>query len=446
MFGFKLTGFGLVLFFLGSTWVKAAGWEETKIGSQPYVTFESFCAFYQFTPAAIPEKDPFEMTGAYGKLQLTPGSRDARWNGRRIWLSFPFVVTAESRGFISKLDVIKLFDPLIRRKEMAPRRKLEGVIIDAGHGGTDNGASSRDGFFEKTGTLDTAKRLKALLDVAGIPNKMTRSQDEFILLEERASIANKNSGWIFVSLHYNSGPSHAHGVETYALTPQFSSSTGDSGRPTAKDRISENGNANDALNLILADSVHQEITRLHSAEGDRGLKRARFVVLRKVKIPGVLVEGGFLTHKIDARLISSGAYRQKIAQAVANAVQNYRMLMLSSVENAPTTIQPASKSVPLPKDTPMPAVSPSPVPTTPLSQAKPVGIALEKRDPAILPTPTRIPSTPVSEASPQLLLSKPLVIPVPPDPDTVAPIKEEAKPKDQPAGEVEEEKKNEPVR
>jgi len=402
----------------------AEGWEEVKIGRQPYVTFESFCAFYQFESVAVPEKDPFEISSPYGKLQLTPNSRDMYWNGRRVWLSFAFVRDEAGNAFVSKLDVIKLFDPLLRRGEMAPRKKLEGVIIDAGHGGTDKGASNRAGTLEKNATLDTAKRLKVLLDTAGIPNKMTRSQDEFILLEERASIANKYPGWIFVSLHYNSGPPHAHGVETYSLTPQYSSSTGDSGRPTVKDRISEPGNAQDTLNLVLADYMHQEISKMHTREGDRGLKRARFVVLRNVTIPGVLVEGGFLSNSLDAKLISTGSYRQKMAQAVANAVQSYAKLMDSPLERAPLSFQPASKTnnpkyEPTPTSVPVPTPTEAPEPVEPTPEAAPTPAEAVKKSAA-----------PVSTEAPEVLLSKPVLAPRPAEQEDDPSVKKDEKPKE----------------
>jgi N-acetylmuramoyl-L-alanine amidase len=414
----------LIVWLMALNRLGAAGWEEVKIGSQPYVTFESFCAFYQFGHVSVPEKDPFEVSSAYGKLQFTPNSRDMLWNGRRVWLSFSFVRNDQGQGFISKLDVIKLFDPLLRRAEMAPRKKLEGVVIDAGHGGTDDGAKSRAGYFEKNATLDTSKRLKALLDADGIPNKMTRDKDEFILLEERASFANKNSGWVFVSLHYNSGPSHAHGVETYSLTPQYSSSTGDSGRPTVKDRISESGNSQDVLNLVLADYVHQQISKLHTNEGDRGLKRARFVVLRNVKIPGVLVEGGFLSNSVDAKLISTVAYRQKMAQAVATAIKNYAKLMASPLERAPMSLQATgsttTKKPVTTSPSPVPSQTPTPTPTVSITPSAPVPeptpTALSPAEPVDSAVPENKSPAPVSETAPQELLSKPVTAPRPSEP------------------------------
>ncbi|NJK92392.1 MAG: N-acetylmuramoyl-L-alanine amidase [Blastochloris sp.] len=400
--------FCLAWLFALSEALSAAGWEETKIGVQPYVSFESFCAFYHFEPVPVPEEGSFEVSGPYGKLTFFPNSRDMRWNGRRVWLSFAFVRREDGRGFVSKLDVIKLFDPLLRRSEMAPRKPVLGVVIDAGHGGTDNGARSRAGILEKNVALDTAKRLKALLDAAEIPNMMTRTRDEFILLEERASLANKKPDWIFISLHYNSGPSHAHGVETYTLTPQYSSSTGDSGRPTVKDRIAENGNAQDTLNLVLADYMHQHLSKMHSPEGDRGLKRARFVVLRKIKIPGILVEGGFLSNPVDSKLISTGSYRQKVAQATFNAIRDYQKLMDSPLSQAPLSLravgkeppavpekkaEPATPPVPAPAAPTPPAPAPAETPTTPSESPKPSGAA------------------PVYQADPKVLLSKPVVIP-----------------------------------
>ncbi|MDR1191345.1 MAG: N-acetylmuramoyl-L-alanine amidase [Verrucomicrobiales bacterium] len=317
-------------------------WQETKIDNLSYVTFDSFCEFYEFNKAAVPEQEPFTVSGVYGRLMLKANSREAWLDGRRVWLSFPFLRDEHGGGFVSRLDVIKLFDPLLRRAETAPRQKVLGVVIDPGHGGTDNGTRSRADYPEKIAALDTAKRLQAVLKARGVPTLMTRGEDVFLLLEDRCAIANRLPGWIFVSLHYNEAGPSASGVETYCLSPRNSPSTSDAGKNKAGDRGAQPGNKNDALNVILADSVHAELVKLYPrpADGDRGVRRARFVVLKGTEIPAILVEGGFLSNSGDARLITSGEYRQRLAESIARGIKNYMTLMVSPTMHPPAIIKP----------------------------------------------------------------------------------------------------------
>ena len=335
------------LFALAGAMLQAAAWEEAKVGALPCVTFDSFCAFYEFTPPVpVPEKQPFEIKGAYGSLVLRVDNREITYNGHKLWLSYPLLRKDDGKCYFSRLDVIKTLDPLLRRVEAAPRRPVKGVIIDPGHGGTDEGARGRGGLFEKVLTLETANRLKDILTVQGIPARLTRNSDVYHLLEERADIANHNPDWIFVSLHYNSSSPSAHGIETYCLTPQYASSTADGSYQKRSDLEKQPGNVNDVLNVLLCDSVHEEIVKLYPEDGDRGFKRARFVVLRETKIPAILVEGGFMSNSTDRNMLAMSSYRQNLAEAVARGVKKYMALMNSPVGKAPLVIQPSTAKAP----------------------------------------------------------------------------------------------------
>jgi N-acetylmuramoyl-L-alanine amidase len=171
----------------------------------------------------------------------------------------------------------------------------------------------------------------------------------FLELAERAELANQHPGFIFISIHYNTGAKGSHGVETFAMTPQFVKSTGDEGKRVAGVRDFWPGNKEDPKNILLAWLVHNEMAQLHSEEGDRGVKRARFKVLREIEIPGVLVEAGFLTHPVDGKIIATQEYRDKVAQAVARAVENYMQIM------DPSLIPQAPVEKPAPAEEPAPA-------------------------------------------------------------------------------------------
>ena len=167
------------------------------------------------------------------------------------------------------------------------------VVIDAGHGGIDRGGSPGQRIAEKPYTLDIARRLNSALRARGIRTVMTRSGDYFVGLSQRCAIANARSDSIFVSIHLNSGQREgANGIETYYYS-----------RSSA----------------ALASTLHSAILRAAGTE-NRGLRRRGFYVLRHNARPAVLCECGFLTNRAEASRLMSGSHRQRIANAIAAAI------------------------------------------------------------------------------------------------------------------------------
>jgi N-acetylmuramoyl-L-alanine amidase len=211
---------------------------------------------------------------------------------------------------ISKRDYDKVFVPLFwDGPRTAPRR----ILLDPGHGGKDTGKVNGPlKYTEKSATLDTAARLKLLLEKQGYEVFFTRTKDVFLELDDRAALASKLGADLFISLHYNAGPTgdtSADGVETNA---------GKAKSTTA----AEPGNRFDSANALLAWSIQRRMIRATGAD-DRGVRRARFAVLRTLTCPGVLIEGGFMSSRREGALIADGAYRQKIAEAIAAGVSDY---------------------------------------------------------------------------------------------------------------------------
>jgi len=194
------------------------------------------------------------------------------------------------------------------------------VVIDAGHGGHDSGAVGHFGR-EKDYALDTARRLRDELDERGFKTVMTRETDVFLTLGQRAAIANAQSDAIFISIHFNSsGGRTAIGIETFALHPEEERPSDDGGGSL---NTLLSGNLRISENVALATAVHAHVVRdLQSA--DRGVKRARFNVLRGIAMPAILFEGGFVTNRAEARVIHDPAHRQRMAESIAEAVVNFR--------------------------------------------------------------------------------------------------------------------------
>lgn len=386
----------------------AAEWEEVRYLGRSHVTLASFAKFYGLSEPGAPAGDVVELKGSGRSVRFKINHREAFLNGRKVWLSFPLAQDDRGRLLLSRADVILLFDPLIRRGQTVPARPFQGVVIDPGHGGGDNGARSRSGYTEKTAALDTSLRLEKILKARGVPVVMTRRSDVFITLEERAALASRREGFVFVSMHYNSGPRQVHGVETFALSPQGTPSTSSSGRLSPSDIESQPGNRYNLHNILLTDLIHREIAGLHTPAGDRGVKRARFVVLREVRIPGVLVEGGFMSNRTDGALIESAAYRQKVAEAVARGIAAYVREVdpqhpFAQPEPAPETPPPAAPA-PVPEPAPLPLKPPAPpAPLPPPAPAPPSATpstAPPVPEPAAPPRAEETPPEPPASAEP----------------------------------------------
>jgi len=171
------------------------------------------------------------------------------------------------------------------------------VVIDPGHGGIDRGGIPGQRVPEKVMTLDTAFRLQALLRAAGFRTVMTRTGDYFVSLPERVAIANAQRDAIFISLHYNAAPnSGAEGFETYYY------------------------NRNSAR---LASACYSMIVRAWPGSR-RGVRVRGFFVIRRTRIPAVLVEPGFLTNWREASLIQRPEMRQRVATLLAAAIISRR--------------------------------------------------------------------------------------------------------------------------
>lgn len=242
--------------------------------------------------------------------------------GLKVYLDDPI---GQLRGklTVTRIDYDKVIVPLVWRLPV-PRPGAQRILLDPGHGGKDPGkVQTVLNYTEKAATLDTALRLKPLLEKLGFEVLLTRDKDVAIDLEDRAPMATKAKADLFLSLHYNggaAGDSTSAGIETYCLTPTGQHSTNKAvGRA---DLTAEPGNKLDTFNLQLAFNVHRQLLAQTGAE-DRGIRRARFAVLRPLTCPGILIEGGFVSSRIEGAQIANAAYRQKLAQAIADGVMDY---------------------------------------------------------------------------------------------------------------------------
>lgn len=255
-------------------------------------------------------------------IDLGKGKRVLHLNGLPIYLGFPSLESS-GRLYIAKADYLHVVRPILTPQVFPNKPEYRRVIIDAGHGGNDPGAKN-DAYRldEKTLTLDVAQRLKRLLEQRGFEVIMTREGDHFVPLSRRPRIANRAKGDLFISIHFNAAYSAtAEGFESFVLTPQYQASSKFS-KPAKRDNQRFDGNEQDPWNVLLGYHVQRALTDRMGGP-DRGLKRARFLVLKHLDCPGVLVELGFISHPQTAQKVRRDVYRQGLAESLYNGIVQY---------------------------------------------------------------------------------------------------------------------------
>jgi N-acetylmuramoyl-L-alanine amidase len=304
--------------------IAAAEWQVIKVSGHDYLTVDNVSKFYGLPAEVIPSGAKIQSQTVDHPLEFVSGSREAMINGARSWLCFP-VIEHGGKFLVSRTDVAKTIEPLVRPHRVQNIGKVETVVLDPGHGGYDKGQVSRYGA-EKDFALDVARKLRPILQAKGLRVIMTREGDYFVPLEVRAKIANAARNSIFVSIHFNAtnDDPNATGFEIFSFTPRGAPSTSD-GVVSANAVTMQPGSSVDAQSMALSACIYHSLLG-HLPEYDRGIKRARFAVLRLTKVPAVLIEGGFLTESGESKLISNKDWRTKLAGAIGMGIENYRAL------------------------------------------------------------------------------------------------------------------------
>lgn len=214
---------------------------------------------------------------------------------------------------------------------------VQTVVIDAGHGGKDPGAMHNK-VVERDVTLDIARRMKPLLEKAGLRVRLTREGNRTLTLSDRVVLGRKYKGDLFVSIHVNACPNPAiSGIETYILDFARTSSVSrlamvenaGSGRLRDMDKVVKSIVTRARINesLELGQEIQKHSVRYMKNNGYRllsgGVKGAPFFVLVGATMPSVLVEVGYCTNKNEAENLNTTKYRQLLAQGVSNGILSY---------------------------------------------------------------------------------------------------------------------------
>lgn len=256
------------------------------------------------------------LQGKNSKLTVVYNKRYGSCDGVRLSLLFaPWA--SSSSVWVSEMDYRNVIQPLVSTGGLR-KHTVKTICIDPGHGGSDPGCRGRS-YTEKNIALKISLRLRDRLRALGYRVVMTRSSDVALSLDQRSVIAQKNKSDLFISIHCNAVSNKTiRGVETFSLTPVGGASSHDS-----KPRYSRyNGNSYDKNGFRLAYAVQNRIVRSTGNE-DRGVKHARFVVLRNTPCPSVLVETGFLSNSYDEQNLGSAVYQDKLVKSITDAVVFY---------------------------------------------------------------------------------------------------------------------------
>jgi len=314
-----------VLFFSGLP-ADSATLETVRLQNRSYIRIADWARLRGFKSFRPPSSREVLLTNSNTRITLRIDGSRIEFNEVGLWFSYP-VLLSEGQVLVSEQDLRGVLDSLIHPRKLAPNRPIRTICLDAGHGGKEPG-QKLGSRLEKTYTLALAMEVRARLVQQGFSVILTRRDDTYVDHPERTAIAKRAGADLFVSLHYNASAdagSDANGMEVYAMTPEGARSTNISADVGSLRAWA--GNEFDAQNILLAYQIQRSLLRRLPGSEDRGVRRARFLVLRLAEMPAVLIEGGFMSNASDARWIYSVTGRKKMAQAIVEGIVGYKKLM-----------------------------------------------------------------------------------------------------------------------
>jgi len=294
------------------------GWQIVKLGGRDYLPVAQVAAYYKMKMNA--DGNSVELKSSDRRVNFEAGSRQAQIDSVKHTLSFPVILT-NSDFFLSRMDLSKTVDPIMRPERIPRLNPVRTVVLDPGHGGQQSGAVNRYGT-EKNYNLDLSRRVRPYLQEAGLQVVITRSGDETLGAAHRVAIAadieKKRSGTIYVGIQFNASPDgrpEKTGFEVFALTPRGAPNSADNFL-TGTSFTAEPGHARDHASVALANAIyHAMLGRVPMF--DNGVKRKRTEELRLATVPAVTIHCGFMTNPRDARLMADPAWRERLAESIA---------------------------------------------------------------------------------------------------------------------------------
>ena len=316
----------------------------TRIGGLDYLPLQSLCARTQATcqwdrhaRTVTVQLGVLQMAGRENSDLVTVNGFPQRLAGPIVVYHGAVMVPRVLEDWLSRLGL----PPPTPPAPAAGGHVIHRVILDPGHGGHDPGATGPDGVREKDVVLDVGRRLRDQLTARGVEVLMTREDDTFIPLGERTRLAAAQDADLFLSIHANASRNkRVHGVEAYYLREtQDGSDWAWSAAGTLAPHVEGSmlGGQDRTLKAILWDMAHAEHRReavelsmrlcralreqVHLRS--RGVRGARFHVLRTATMPAVLLEIGYITNPEEEAHLADPAFREAMAEALADGALHY---------------------------------------------------------------------------------------------------------------------------
>lgn len=312
---------------------------------QEKLSLKTLCDLYQVQWSWDSVSQVIVLNGNHQEAKGLVGSNVFLIGDESIELSDP--VEIENSSIMVPLDFKRKIMLRLASQEPIvcppPVDKIRTVIIDPGHGGKDPGAIGGSGLYEKDVVLDISQELADILSRRGFNVEMTRTEDDFISLEERTEFASRKNADFFISIHANSSKSkRVSGIEVFSLRNLSYSEMNSEQRKRNQYLLFQNFSMtpDSHLKSILSDLLYDHkccqddllaayaVKKLskYAQARNRGEKKSGFFVLKNTIMPSILVEIGFLSNPREERLLQTKSYRKKIARSLAQVIIDYNRL------------------------------------------------------------------------------------------------------------------------
>lgn len=287
-----------------------------RIGKERYCYLNDVAKYYRMRMKYY--KNGVELYAPGRNIRFYNEKRIGSINHVPVSFLYAPVLRAKTQYFIHSKDVAIIISSI--NSPLYTYSPVKTIMLDPGHGGTDFGALGKN-IHEKQMNLAVALLVRASLTALGYKVVMTRSKDVTLSLAKRVALCKEKKPDLYISIHCNAAANKsANGIETFAATPFGVPSTGK--KLPAKIKKADPGNAFDRNNYRLSYEIQKALVAQTRAN-DRGVKVARYMVIREAVCPAALVEIGFITNSAEHKNFLNTAYRKKIVDGLALGIHNY---------------------------------------------------------------------------------------------------------------------------